>query len=106
MYRGANFSEKLMEVKNEQLHSSDAFLINDYLIYGSFPKSSVKYPHCGINMERYENDYDPYFRTESKHPSRKPSMDVGEPCMVNPSSYEALLEVMDHVKKNLFRWVR
>ena len=26
-------------------------------------------------------------------------MDVGEPCMVNPSSYEALLEVMDHVKK-------
>ena len=99
MYRGANFSEKLMEVKNEQLHSSDAFLINDYLIYGSFPKSNVKYPHCGINMERYENDYDPYFRTESKHPSRKPSMDVGEPCMVNPSSYEALLEVMDHVKK-------
>ena len=103
-----------MEVKNEQLYSNNGFLINDYVdiytvkdgkcnvcykCFGSFPKSDVKCPHCGINMERYENDYDPYFRTESKHPTTKPSMDVGEPCMVNPSSYEALLEVMDHVKK-------
>ena len=70
-----------------------------YKCFGSFPKSDVKCPQCGINMERYKNDYDPYFRTESKHPIMKPSMDVGEPCMVNPSSYEALLEVMDHVKK-------
>ena len=114
MYRGAYISEKLIEVKNEQLYSNNGFLINDYVdiytvkdgkcnvcykCFGSFPKSDVKCPHCGINMERYENDYNPYFRKESKHPTTKPSMDVGEPCMVNPSSYEALLEVMDHVKK-------
>ena len=37
-----------------------------------------------------------YFRTESKHPSMQPSRDVEEPCMGSPSSYEALLEVMDH----------
>ena len=53
---------------------------------------------CGINMDRYEHDYDPNFRTELKHPITKPSMDIGEPCMVNPSSFEALLEVMDHVE--------
>ena len=114
MYRGAYISEKLMEVKNEQVYSNDSFIINDYAdiytvndgkcnvcykCFGSFPKSDVKCPQCGINMERYKNDYDPYFRTESKHPIMKPSMDVGEPCMVNLSSFEALLEVMDHVKK-------
>ena len=45
------------------------------------------------------------FLTESRHPIRRPSVDVGEPCMVNPSSYEALLEVMDHVKKTFsFRY--
>ena len=54
--------------------------------FGSFPKSDVKCPHCRINMERYRNDYDPYFQTESKHPSMK-SMDVREPYMVNPMKH-------------------
>ena len=71
LYRGAYISEKLMEVKDEQLYSNNGFLINDYVdmytvkdgkcnvcckCFGSFPKSDVKCPHCGINMERYEND--------------------------------------------------
>ena len=83
MYRGAYISEKLKEVKNEQLYSGNGFLVNDYVdiytvkdgkcnvcykCFGSFPKSDVKCPHCGINMEKYKNDCDPYFWTESKHP--------------------------------------
>ena len=64
----------------------DIFTVKDgkcnvcYKCFGSFSKSDVKSLHCGINMERKENDYNLYFWTESKHPIAKPSTDVGEPC--------------------------
>ena len=35
-----------------------------YKCFGSFPKGDVKCPHWRVNMERYENDFDPYFWTE------------------------------------------
>ena len=43
-------------------------------------------PDCGINMERYEKDYNPYLHTKSKHSTSKP-IDVGEPGMVSLSSF-------------------
>ena len=70
-----------------------------YKFFGFFPKGDVKCPHWRVDMERYENDFDPRFRTESKHPCMKTPMNVRKPCKVNPSSYQAVLEVMTHVKK-------
>ena len=70
-----------------------------YKCFGSFPKGDVKWPHWRVNMERYKNDFNPYFWTESKYPIMKTPMNARKPCKVNPSSYEALLEVMAHVKK-------
>ena len=110
-----------------ELYSNDSFIINDYIdiyiyiyiyilyiyiyavndgrcnvcykCFGSFPKGDVKCPYWRVNMERYENDFNPYFWTESKHPIMKTPMNARKPCKVNPSSDEALLEVMAHVKK-------
>ena len=33
------------------------------------------------------------------HPKEKPQMHVGEPCLVNPCSQEAVYDVMSHIQK-------
>ena len=43
-------------------------------------------PTCHLDANYLPRDFDPYYRTESRHPTEKPLVNVGEPCMVNPNS--------------------
>ena len=48
LYRGAYISEKLMEVKDEQLYSNNGFLINDYV--DIYILSRMVNVMCAINV--------------------------------------------------------
>ena len=54
-------------------------------------------PSCQLDANNYPQSFDPYYRTDSKHPVEKPIVHIGEPCMVNPNSFESLKNVLIHV---------
>ena len=54
---------------------------------------------CRYDADCHDFGFDPYYQLESQHPLIKPEMHVGEPCMVNPCTYEALMKIMDHLKR-------
>ena len=47
-------------------------------------------PICQLDGNNFPKDYDPYHRTESKHPQEKPRVYIEEPCIVNPNSMKAV----------------
>ncbi|XP_069103763.1 uncharacterized protein [Argopecten irradians] len=42
---------------------------------------------------------DPYKFVQAKHPESPPTVSMGNPCMVNPCSYEAVETVLSHIAK-------
>ena len=52
---------------------------------------------CQFDANNYPQNFNPYYWTESKHPVEKPIIHIGEPCMVNPNSFESLKNVLNHV---------
>ena len=64
-----------------------------------YGKTINKCPNCNFDSTKYEINHDPRNRTESIHPKKKPQIHVGEPCMVNPCSQEAVYDVMSHIQK-------
>ena len=56
-------------------------------------------PTCCYDADHYDFGFDPYYQLESQHLLIEPEMYVGEPCMVNPCSYENLIKIMDHLKR-------
>ena len=114
LYRGSYIFEMLNKIVKEQIETDERFGLHDYVdisisneakccicstCFKAFSKNETKCPSCGIDTKNFDGDYDPYYRTPSCHPHEKPTMQVGEPCMVNPCSHEAMDEVMSHVKK-------
>lgn len=55
---------------------------------------------CSHDPNQPDTDYDPYHRTKSKHPSAAPTIQIGEPAMVNPCSKAAMKTVFEHVKEH------
>ena len=47
-------------------------------------------PSCQLDANNYPQNFDPYYTTE-------PKQHIGEPCMVNPNSFESLWNVLNHV---------
>ena len=54
---------------------------------------------CGISDSAHDLNYDPYYRTLSKHPDVAPKLTNGKPCTVNPNSIEAVPEVVENFQK-------
>ena len=54
-------------------------------------------PICQLDANNIPEDCGPYHRTEPKHPQEKPHVYIGEPCMVNRNSMEAMKTVLNHV---------
>ena len=54
-------------------------------------------PTCQLDANYFPRDFDPYYRTESRHPTEKPLVNIGEPFMVNPNSLDNVKTVLDHV---------
>ena len=114
LYRGSYIFEMLNKIVKEQIETDERFGLHDYvdisisneakscicsICFKTFSKNKTECPSCSVDTKNFDGDYDPYYRTPSCHPHEKPTMQVGEPCMVNPSSHEAMDEVMSHVKK-------
>ena len=113
-YRGKFISEMINEVRKEQFCNEYQYGIRDYVDISvqnerksnicskcseAYGKTITKCPNCNFDSTKHEINHDPYIRTESKHPKEKPRMHVGEPCMVNPCSQEAVYDVMSHIQK-------
>ena len=113
-YRGSYIAEKLEEVLEEQMTNESQYGIHDYvdIAVDNVNKNNVcckcratyelalsKCPTCCYDGDHHDFDFDPYYRLESKHPLIKPEMHMGEPCMVKPCSYDALIKIMDHLKR-------
>ena len=47
-------------------------------------------PSCQLDANNFPQNFDPYYTTE-------PKQHIGEPCMVNPNSFESLRNVLNHV---------
>ena len=97
-----------MEVKNELLFSYDSFIINDYVdiflsrmvnvmccinVFDLFQRAMLNVLIAELTW-RYTKMITIHIFGQNQS-----ILDVQKPCMVNPSSYEALLEVMDQFKK-------
>ena len=104
----------LNKIVKEQIETDERFGLHDYVdisisneakscicstCFKTFSKNETKCPSCGFDTKYFDGDYDTYYGTPSCHPHEKPTMQVGEPCKVNPCSHEAMDEVMSHVKK-------
>ena len=61
-------------------------------------KAFSKCPTCLFDSLNHELNYDPYQRRSSQHPTEKPEIHVGDPCMVNPRSQESVYSVMKHIQ--------
>ena len=114
LYRGSYIFEMLNKIVKEQIETDERFGLHDYVdisipneakscicstCFKTFSKSETKCPSCGVDTKNFDRGYDPYYRTPSCRPHEKPTVQVGEPCMVNPCSHEAMDEVMSHFKK-------
>ena len=54
-------------------------------------------PRCRVGINICPSDR--YFRTPSQHPHTPPTIQIGEPCMVNPNSVANTKEVLTHIKQ-------
>ena len=113
-YRGRYISECIDEVLNQQVMTDNKILhIQDFvdIAYRNTGKlvckiCSITYnrtdddcicPSCHHNPTHFPQYVDVYYRTESLVPTEKPSITIGEPSMVNPSSIENVCTVLRHV---------
>ena len=60
-------------------------------------------PSCKYNPTYFQIDVDIYSSTSSHVSPHPPTITVGEPCMVNPSSIKAVRSVLQHVVDNTIR---
>ena len=108
-YKGLFVEETLKIVLSEQFTD---FIRNDYIdiaianqgkintcssCYHTYAKDVGICPHCKLDANYYDHDFDPYYRTASKHSDIKPIVYIGEPCMTNPKSIDSIREVLQHV---------
>ena len=63
------------------------------------PRNTECCPGCGHNPRLQPRNFDPYYRTRSRHPKSPPSITVGEPFMVNPNTKTNIKKVLAHVKE-------
>ena len=111
--RGSYIAEKVNEVL-EQMTNESQFDIHDYvdIAVHNVNKNNVcckctttyelalsRCPTCCYDADHYDFGFDPYYQLESQHLLIEPEMHMGEPCMVNPCSYENLIKIMDHLKR-------
>ena len=112
-YRSSYIAEKLKEVLEEQMANESQYGIHDYvdIAVHNVNKNNVcckctttyelvlsRCPTCCYDADHHDFGFDPCYRLESQHLLIKPEMHVGEPCMVNACSYEALIKIMNHLK--------
>ena len=57
-------------------------------------------PSCNFNSYQYPSLYDAYARTESKLSKIPSSINIGEPCMVNPNTETNVCKVLKHVQRH------
>ena len=108
--RGLFVEETLKIVLSEQFTD---FIQNDYIdiaianqgkintcssCYHIYAKDVGICPHCKLDANYYDHDFDPYYWTASKHPDIKPIVDIGESCMVNPNSINTIREVLHYAE--------
>ena len=55
-------------------------------------------PNCHNNDTIHYIDYNPYYRALPYYPKEPPKIVIGQPCMLNPNSTEAVRYVLKHVQ--------
>ena len=113
LYRGKCITSIIDEIKQEQIFDEFSYCIRDYIdiavqnasksymwskCSAVFNKTLSKCPKCLFDSLNHELNYNLYQRTSSQHPTEKPEIHVGEPCMVNPCSQESVYNVMKHTQ--------
>ena len=113
-YRNNFIDETLEKVANQQTVSIEQHehRMGDYidlaieqddkhickLCHCAYQKTKLKCPNCGHDPNHYDSNFDPYYRTNSCHPSLPTVMAVGDPHLVNPNTENNVKQVLSHLQ--------
>ena len=96
----AQYIEETIAIESDELDDNLHYYV-DVAVANSKPVNTCKKcfkiykrdviicPSCGNNDILHDLNYDPYYRTISKHPDVAPKVTIREQCMVNNNSIVA-----------------
>ena len=107
-YRG-QFIEEMIECVTQEdsnyvnFDYVDVVIVNQGKVHtcsqwsNTYNKQVSIFPTCQLHANYFPHDFDPYCRTESRHPREKRLVNTGESCIANPNSVDDVKTVLDHM---------